>query len=106
MFALKQDPLLWIYLHPQVIILPQKNHSQSLHKNNSLTIFHLTGNTIRAYQSLRHQIMALKSNMEVFMEVLEPLVEVATCELDAEHVHNFDINFHVKKHSMRLLDCE
>jgi hypothetical protein len=44
--------------------------------------------------------------MEVFMEVFEPLVEVATSELDIEHVHSFDIDYHVKKRLRRLLDCE
>lgn len=29
--------------------------------------------------------------MEVFTEVLEPLVKVTTPNLDIEHVHNFDI---------------
>ncbi len=40
------------------------------------------------------------------MEVLEPLVEVATPEHDAENVHNFDIDSPIKKHSKRLLDYE
>jgi hypothetical protein len=44
--------------------------------------------------------------MEVFMEVLEPLVELAMLKLDAEHVHNFDINSFVKKCSRRLFDYE
>jgi hypothetical protein len=44
--------------------------------------------------------------MEVFIEVLELLVEVAMPELDAEHVHSFDIDYPVKKHSKRLLECE
>jgi hypothetical protein len=44
--------------------------------------------------------------MEVFMEVLEPLVEVAMFKLDAKHVHNFDLNFFVKKRSRRLFDYE
>ncbi len=35
--------------------------------------------------------------MEVFKEVLEPLVKVATLKLDAEPVHIFNINFLVKK---------
>jgi hypothetical protein len=39
-----------------------------------------------------------------FMEVLELLIEVAMPELDIEHVHNFDIDSHVKKCSKRLLD--
>jgi hypothetical protein len=38
--------------------------------------------------------------------VLEPLVEVVTPEPNIKHVHNFNIDFHVKKCSMRLLDCE
>jgi hypothetical protein len=37
---------------------------------------------------------------------MEPLVEVATLEPNIEHVHNFDIDFHVKKHSRRLFDYE
>lgn len=40
------------------------------------------------------------------MEVLELLIEMAMFELDVEHVHSFDINYPVKKRSMRLLDCE
>jgi hypothetical protein len=44
--------------------------------------------------------------MEVLIEVLEPLVEVAMPELDAEHLHSFDIDFPIKKCSRRLLDYE
>jgi hypothetical protein len=44
--------------------------------------------------------------MEVFMKVLEPLIEVATPKLDAKHVRMFDIGFPVKKHLRRLLECE
>jgi hypothetical protein len=44
--------------------------------------------------------------MEVFIEVMEPFVEVVTFELDAEHVHNFDIDFPIKKCSRRLFDGE
>jgi hypothetical protein len=44
--------------------------------------------------------------MEVFMEVLEPLIEVAMPKPNANHVHNFDIDSLVKKHSKRLLDYE
>jgi hypothetical protein len=35
--------------------------------------------------------------MEVFVEVLEPFVEVAMPELDVEHVHSFNIDFPIKK---------
>ncbi len=44
--------------------------------------------------------------MEVFMKVLKPLVEVATPKPNVKHVHNFDIDFLVKKHFKRLLDCD
>jgi hypothetical protein len=44
--------------------------------------------------------------MKVFTEVLEPFVEVAMPKLDAKHVHNFNIDSLVKKHSKRLFDCE
>jgi hypothetical protein len=44
--------------------------------------------------------------MEVFMEALEPLVEVATPKLDIEHVHSFNIDSLVKKRSKRFLDYE
>jgi hypothetical protein len=44
--------------------------------------------------------------MEVFTEVIEPFIEVVTLELNAEHVHNFDIDFLVKKCSRILLDGE
>ncbi len=40
------------------------------------------------------------------MEVLEPFIERATPKPDTEHVHNFNIDFLVNKHSKRLLDCE
>jgi hypothetical protein len=106
MFAPKQDPLLPIYLHPQVCVPSQKIRSQFLHQIFCLTIFHLTGNTIRACQSLEHHIMALELDMDVFTKVLEPLVEVATPELDAKHVHSFYIVSLVKKHSRTLLDYE
>jgi hypothetical protein len=41
-----------------------------------------------------------------FNGLLEPLVEVATPELDVEHVHSFDIDFPVKKYFRRVLDYE
>jgi hypothetical protein len=40
------------------------------------------------------------------MEVLELIIEVATLELDAEHVHSFDIDCLVKERSKRVFDCE
>ncbi len=49
--------------------------------------FHLTNNNVKACQSLGHHILALESNMEIFMEVLELLVEVATLERDIKHIH-------------------
>ncbi len=67
-----------------------KTHSQSLHKNLCLTIFHLVSNTIRACRSLGHHILALESDMEVFIEALEFFIEVATLKLDTNHVHNFE----------------
>ncbi len=71
-----------------------------------LTIFHLASNIVRAYKSLGHHILALESDMEVFMEVLELLIEVAMFEFDTKHVHNFDIDSLVKKRFRRLLDYE
>jgi len=53
-----------------------------------------------------HHILALESNMKVFTKVLELLIEMATLEPDTEHVHNFDIDYLIKKHSGRLFDCE
>jgi hypothetical protein len=50
--------------------------------------------------------MVLESDMEVFIEVLEPFIEVAMFDPNAEHVHNFNIDYHVKKHSRRLFHCE
>jgi hypothetical protein len=44
--------------------------------------------------------------MEVFMEVLKPLIEMAMLEPNTEHVHSFDIDFPIKKRSRRLLDYE
>jgi hypothetical protein len=44
--------------------------------------------------------------MEAFTKVLEPFVEVAMLELDAKHVHCFEIDSFVKKRSRRLLDYE
>jgi predicted subunit of tRNA(5-methylaminomethyl-2-thiouridylate) methyltransferase len=71
-----------------------------------LAIFQLASNIVRAYQNLGHPILALESDMEVVTKVLEPFIEVAMPELDAEHVHNFSIDSLVKEHSKRLLDCE
>ncbi len=70
MFIPKQDPLLWIYLHPQVCGPPQKIHSRSLHQKLCLTIFHLISNTSKACQSLGCHILVLESSMEVFIELL------------------------------------
>jgi hypothetical protein len=44
--------------------------------------------------------------MEVFKKVLKPLIEMAMPKPDAEHVHNFNIDFPFKKHFKRLSDCE
>jgi hypothetical protein len=44
--------------------------------------------------------------MEVFTEVLKPLVEVAMPEPNTKHIHNFNINSLVKKCSKMLLDYE
>jgi len=52
--------------------------------------------TIKAYQTLGHHILALKLDMEVYMKVLEPLVEVAMLELDVEYVHSFNIDFLIR----------
>jgi hypothetical protein len=86
--------------------LSSKNSSQSLHQKNCLTIFHLVGNTIKACQSLWCHILALKSNMEAFIEVMELLVEVATPKPNVEHVQSFNIDSHIKKCLKRLHDCE
>ncbi len=40
------------------------------------------------------------------MEVLEPFVEVAMPKPNVEHVHKFDIDFLVKKHSKKLFNYE
>jgi hypothetical protein len=44
--------------------------------------------------------------MEVFTEVLGPLIKVATPRFDIEHFHNFDIDSLINKHLRRLLDYE
>ncbi len=67
-----------------------------------MTIFHLVGNTIKAYQSLGHHILALELDMEVFTKVLEPLIEVVMPKLDVKHIHNFEIDSPIKKRSKRL----
>jgi len=51
-------------------------------------------------------ILYLELDMEVFMKVLELLVEVATPKVDTKHVHSFDIDFLVKKRSRRFLNYE
>jgi hypothetical protein len=61
---------------------------------------------VKVCQTLGHHILALESNVEVFTKVLEPLVEVATLELDVEHVHSFNIDSLDKKCSKRFLDYE
>jgi hypothetical protein len=76
MSAPRHDPLLQIYLHPQIRVPSLKIHSQSLHQKNCLIIFHLVGNTVRTYQSLGCHILTLELDMEVFMEVLEFLIEM------------------------------
>ncbi len=106
MFTPRHDPLLQMYLHPHVCVPSQKIHSQSLHQNFWLTIFHIKGNRVRACQSLGHDILALELDMEVFKEVLEPLIKMAMPKLDAWHVHNFNIDSPVNKHLRRLFDCD
>ncbi len=89
-------------------IFDVKIENEFLRKNFLLylTIFHLAGNIIKACQSLGCHILDLESNMEVFTEVLKPLIEVATTEADIEHVHSFDIDFPIKKRLRRLFDYE
>jgi hypothetical protein len=77
-----------------------------LHQKTFLTIFHLISNIVKACQSLGRHILVLELDMEVFMEVLEPFIEVAMPEPNNKHLHNFDIDSFVKKCSRRLLDCE
>jgi predicted subunit of tRNA(5-methylaminomethyl-2-thiouridylate) methyltransferase len=93
-------------LHPHVCVPFQKIHSQSLHKFFCLTIFHFASNIVNACKRLGCHILALELDMEVFTEVLEPFIEVVTPQPNVEHVHSFDIDYSVKKCSMRLLDCE
>jgi hypothetical protein len=88
------------------ICFSSKNSFIIFASNLFLTIFHLTSNIIKAYQSLEHHILALGLDMEVIMEVLEPLVEVAMHELNANHDHSFNIDIPIKKLSKRLLDYE
>jgi hypothetical protein len=71
-----------------------------------MTIFHLVGNTIKAYQSLGHHILALELDTEVFIKVLEPFIEVAMPKLDVEHIQSFEIDSPIKKCSKRLFDYE
>jgi hypothetical protein len=56
--------------------------------------------------NLGHHILVLELDMQVFTNMLEPIIEVAILELDIEHVHNFDIDFPIKKRSRKLLDNE
>jgi hypothetical protein len=104
MSAPRLNPLLRIYLHPHVCALPQKILFQSLHQLLCLTIFHHVGNNVKSYQSLGRHILALELDMEVFLEVLEPLVEVATPDPKSKHIHSSNIDFLVKKCLKRLLD--
>ncbi len=84
-----------------------KNYfSNFLHQILFLTIFHLAGSNVMAYQSLGYHILALKSNMEVFLEVLELFIEVVTFNPKFKHIHNFDIDFPIKKCSRRLFNYE
>ncbi len=83
-----------------------KNSFTIFASNFFWTIFHLASNTVKACQSLQHHILALELDMEVFMKVLEPLVEVAAPKPNTEHVHNFNIDFLVKKRSKRFFDYE
>jgi hypothetical protein len=76
------------------------------HQFFCLTVFHLIGNIIRAFQSLGHHSLASELDMEVLTEVLEHLIEVAMPKPNAEHVHNFNIDSPIKKRLRRLLDYE
>jgi hypothetical protein len=56
--------------------------------------------------NLGHHILVLELDIQVFMNMLEPIVEVAILELDIEHVHNFDIDFPIKECFRKLFDNE
>ncbi len=57
--------------------------STSLHFSFPFRIFTsicVVGNNIKACHTLHHHILALEPNIDLFVEVLEPLVGVATLE--------------------------
>jgi hypothetical protein len=44
--------------------------------------------------------------MEVFSEVLELVIVMDMLDLESNHIYSFDIDFHMKKRSKRMFDCE
>jgi hypothetical protein len=49
---------------------------------------------IGIYQLFGHHVLASEPNMEVFSEVLEPLIVVDMPDPKSDHIHSFDIDFH------------
>jgi hypothetical protein len=73
-----------------------------------VVIIHIScaSNSIKACHGLRHHVLALKLNMDVFIEVLEPLVAIPILETNHLVFHINVENSLLLKQFMRNLDCE
>jgi len=66
----------------------------------------LIGNSIHAYRALKRSIFALKVDLEIFDEMLKPLLDADSNKTILRHVFNLDDNPPIKKRSRINLDCE
>jgi hypothetical protein len=64
------------------------------------------GNNIKACHTLCCHILALEPDIDLFIEVLEPLVEVLALEQSCPNVDLDDFDSPPTKQSRRNLDCE
>jgi hypothetical protein len=66
----------------------------------------LAGNNIKTCHALQHHVLALELDMDVFTEVLEPLVDVPIHEATRLIVNIDDEDLLVERQPKRILDCK
>jgi hypothetical protein len=66
----------------------------------------LTGKSIRVCRVLQRPILALEADLEIFDEMLKPLLDSNSGKTIVQHVFNLDDNSPIKKRSRINLDCE
>lgn len=71
-----------------------------------LTFICVVGNNIRACHTLRHHILVLELDIDIFIEMLNSLVEVPTLDQSCPTIDLNNSNSTFPKHLKRNLVCE